>query len=169
MRTQVLGVQLSKSSQATWLLLACHFLTPVISKLYAREAYHQLNLEFQSGIRNILIFGGAASLVFTILSTPLAGLLYKQNTQQAARLFLIGSFAILCYALAIYTTAFVKGLELPLISAGAWLLALLLQSLLTYFFLASTSMGIATLAMMNVVYPLLITGVNFLMIRKKIL
>lgn len=150
------------------LVAACHFLTPVVAKLFGREAYHQLQMEFYSDIRRILAAGGVLSLLLTLLSSVVAGMLFKQNTALSAKLFLVGSFAILCYALAIYSTAFVRGLKMPWISAGVWFLCLLVQSLLTYLLVHKTSLDITALAVMNVLYPLLVFGVNFLMIRTKL-
>jgi len=152
----------------TILIAACHFLPSVVSKLEAREAYHQMQLEFQSGIRRIAVIGGVMSLVCTLLSKVIAGILYKQNVQLAAKLLLVGGFAILAYALAIYTTAFVRGLDLQWLSAAAWIFCLIVQGLIAYLILNHTGLDIVSLAVMNIVYPLLISGVNTLIVYKRI-
>lgn len=150
------------------LVTACHFLSPVITKLYAREAYHQLQMEIQTGMQKILLVGGMTSLMFTILSGVVSNLLFKSHAAAASKLLLFGSFAILAYALAVYSTAYVRGLEIPWLSAGAWLLCLLAQSVFTYLLLHKTGLDILALAIMNVVYPLLVFGVNFMLIRSRI-
>ncbi|MBO6016144.1 MAG: oligosaccharide flippase family protein [Lachnospiraceae bacterium] len=153
---------------AVALTCACHFLVSTVSKLASREAYHQIQVEFQDGLRTILIAGGVLSLLFTVLSRPLSKILYHQNVQLTSRLLLVGSFAILCYALAIYTSAFVKGLDMPWLSAACWFGCLLFQAFILYLLLNYTSLGVVTLAVMNLIYPLLISGVNLLLIHRKL-
>lgn len=151
-----------------FLVSACYFLTPVVEKLRAREAYHQLRLEFQDGVKQIVVIGGSVSLIFTLLSGVLGELLCKENSELLTKQLLFGSFAVLFYALAIYSSAFVKGLNIPLFSGALWLVCLFLQSVLVYVLLAATKLEILAIVIGFLVYPLLLAGCNYFLIRKEL-
>lgn len=151
-----------------FLVTACYFLVPVVEKLKARESHYQLHQEFESGIKQIFVYGGGLSFVFTVFSGVLGGLFGQNSSGILTNQLLFGSFAILFYALAIYTTAFVKGLNIPLISIPLWIVCLVVQSILVYVLLANTKLEILAVVIGFMVYPLLLTAVNFLLIRKEI-
>ena len=151
-----------------FLVTACYFLPTVVEKLLAREAYYQLRQEFQDGIKQILILGGVLSLVYTILSGVLGGLFAKNNGDILTNQLLIGGFAILFYALAIFTTAFVRGLNIPVLSIATWVGCLVLQSILVYVLLTATQLGIKAVVIGFVVYPLFIFVANYLLVRKEL-
>ena len=151
-----------------FLVAACYFLTPVVEKLRARESYHQLRTEFQDGMKQILMIAGILSLVFTLLSGVLGGLFEKSNSELLTKQLLFGSFAILFYSVAIYTTAFVKGLNILVLSIVLWLVCLVLQSILVYVLLATTKLEILAVVIGFFVYPLFISAVNYLLVRKEL-
>ena len=151
-----------------FLVTACYFLTPAVEKMMAREAYYQLRQEFQDGIKQILILGGVISLAYTILSGVFAGLFDKNNGEILSKQLLIGGFAILLYAFAIYTTAFVRGLNIPVLSIILWLVCLLLQSILVYVLLTGTQLGITAVLLGFLMYPLFISVTNYLLVRKEL-
>ena len=151
-----------------FLVMACYFLAPAVEKLFVREAYYQLRQEFQDGMKQILILGGILSLVYTILSGVLGGLFAKNNGDILTKQLLIGGFAILLYALAIYTTAFVKGFHLPVLSMAILIGCLVVQSILVSVLLAATNLGITAILIGFLVHPLLISVANYLLVRKEL-
>ena len=151
-----------------FLVTACYFLTPVVEKLKSREAYYQLRQEFQDGMKQIMILGGALSLGYTILSGVLGGLFGKNSSELLSKQLLIGGFAILFYALAVYTSAFVRGLSIPVLSYVSWLGCLLFQSILVYVLLTVAQLGIIAIVIGFFTYPLFIFVANYLLVRKEL-
>ena len=115
-----------------------------------------------------MILGGILSLVYTILSGVLGGLFAKSNSDILTNQLLIGGFAILFYALAIYTTTFVRGLNIPVLSILSWIGCFVLQSILVYVLLSVTQLGIKAIVIGFVIYPLFIFVANYLLVRKEL-
>ena len=151
-----------------FLVTACYFLTPVVEKLKVREAYYQLRQEFQDGMKQIMILGGALSLGYTVLSGVLGGLFGKNSSELLSKQLLIGGFAILFCALAVYTSAFVRGLSIPVLSYISWFGCFVFQSILVYVLLTVVQLGINAIVIGVLAYPLFIFVANYLLVRKEL-
>lgn len=138
----------------------------VINKLSLRDSYHQMELEFQSGIRQIGIFGAAVSLVITVLSGIVSLLSKNDGGGLGVKMLLLGGFAVLFYGVMIYTTAYLNGLSLRKAQLVVAVLAVILQSILVYVLNSFTNLGVLVLVIAGIVFPLLVSCGNIFIIKK---
>lgn len=138
----------------------------VISKLSARDAYHQMEQEFQNGIRQIGILGLAASLLLTVLAGIAFVLPGNDGGESGVKMLLYGSFAVFFYGIMIYTTAYLNGLSLQTAQLVVTVIALILQSIVVYALYSITGMGVMIQVIAGIVFPLLVTCGNIFIIRK---
>lgn len=147
------------------LILALNF-RAVYAKLVARGNSAQLRRAFRDGAMQTVVFGAIASLIFTFAGGMLVEFLYKGDSIIATKMLRIGSFAILLYGLAFFTSAALHAREKMWANSIGIGIALVLQAILLKVLLVTTSLGVQSLVVVNLVFPLLIIGFNTLMLKK---
>ncbi len=147
------------------LILALNFRT-VYAKLAARGNSAQLSRAFRDGAMQTLVFGAIASLIFTFAGGMIVEILYKGDSVIASKMLRIGSFAILLYGMAFFTSAALHAREKMWANSIGIGIALVLQAILLKVLLVTTDLGVQSLVVVNLVFPLLIIGFNTLMLKK---
>lgn len=146
-------------------VMAGNFLN-VYSRLIVRENYHHARRLFVDSLKEILVVSGIATLLLMILGGPLVELLYKGDSVMAIKMLRMGSIAIVFYGIALLTIAALQGHGKIWFSCVSILAGLLIQALLLKILLEVTELGIYSVVIANIVFPLVIFVGNILFLKK---
>lgn len=147
------------------LILAINFRT-VYAKLIARGNAAQSKAAFRDGSMQALVFGAVASLLFTFGGGFVIEFCYKGDTVIATKMLQTGSFAILFYGMAFFTSAALHAREKMWLNSIGIGIALVMQAILLKVLLTVTTLGVQSLIIVNLVFPLLIIGFNAFILKK---
>lgn len=146
-------------------VMAGNFLN-IYSKLIARgNDYHGRRL-FTDSIKQILAVSGISTLMLMILAGPLVEILYKGDSVMAIKMLRMGSIAVVFYGLALLTGAALQGCGKIWLSTITILAGLLVQSILLKVLIEVTELGIYSVVIANIVFPLVIFVGNLLFLKK---
>ncbi|MCM1161368.1 MAG: oligosaccharide flippase family protein [Roseburia sp.] len=146
-------------------VMAGNFLN-IYSKLIARgNDYHSRRL-FIDGIKQILAVSGISTLLLMLLAGPLVEILYKGDSVTAIKMLRMGSIAVVFYGLALLTGAALQGRGKIWFSTISILAGLLVQSILLKVLIEVTELGIYSVVIANIVFPLVIFAGNLLFLNK---
>ncbi|MBD5542956.1 MAG: oligosaccharide flippase family protein [Lachnospiraceae bacterium] len=146
-------------------VMAGNFLT-VYSRLITRENYHHARRLFVDGLKEILVVSGIGTLALMLLAGPLVELFYKGDSVMAIKMLRMGSIAIVFYGLALLTAAALQGHGKIWFSTITILAGLVIQAVLLKVLLGVTELGIYSVVIANIVFPLVIFVGNLLFLKK---
>lgn len=145
-------------------VMAGNFLT-IYNKMIIRENYYHARRLFMDALKEVLIVSGISALVLLIFAGPFIELLYKGDSVMAVKMLRMGSIAVVFYGLALLTGAALQGYGKIWFSTISILMGLFVQAVLLEILLNVTELGIFSVVIANIVFPLVIFVGNLLFLR----
>ncbi|MBD5465805.1 MAG: oligosaccharide flippase family protein [Lachnospiraceae bacterium] len=146
-------------------VMAGNFLN-VYGKLITRENYHHARRLFTDSLKEILVVSGISTLVLMIISGSFVEILYKGDSVTAIKMLRMGSIAIVFYGLALLSGAALQGYGKIWFSTVTILAGLVVQAVLLKVLMSVTELGIYSVVIANIVFPLVIFVGNLLFLKK---
>lgn len=138
----------------------------IYGKMIARENYYHAKRFFTDSLKEILIVSGVSALILIVLAGPLIEILYKGDSVTAIKMMRIGSVAVVFYGVAFLTQAALCGHGKIWLSNSTIIASIVIQALLLKILLITTELGILAVVIANIVFPLIISIGNMLILKK---
>lgn len=139
---------------------------PSITASRARGDQEMVRLKVHDSIKlNMLIAIPCAVGIF-VLADPIIRLLFPSTGAMTGRITAVGAFAIIFYALSTITSAVLQSInqmQLPVIHSAV---SMAVQAVLLVCLVNFTPLGIYSLAICNVVFPLIVSALNWLAVKR---
>ena len=137
-----------------------------ISADRARGMEESIKSKIHQAIKFNMIIAIPSAVGMGVLASPIMRLIFKDSSQLAANIMMLGSISIVFYALSTISTSILQGinqLRLPVINSA---ISLGIHILLVFGLLQFTNLSTYSLVIGNVTFPLVVCILNWLSIEK---
>lgn len=146
-------------------VMAGNFST-IYGKLIIRENFHHARRLFMDSLKEILAVSVISVLVLMILAGPLVEILYKGDSVTAIAMLRMGSVSVIFYGLALLTGAALQGYGKIWFFNISIIAGMVLQAVILKVLAEVTELGIYSVVIANIVFPLIIFIGNMLFLKK---
>jgi stage V sporulation protein B len=139
---------------------------PSITASCAKGDYETVKLKVHDSIKLNMLIAIPCSIGIFALASPIIKMLFPSTGAMTARITMVGALAVIFYALSTITSAVLQSINqmrLPVIHSAA---AIVVQAVLLVILTAFTPLGIYSLAVCNVVFPLIVCVLNWISVSR---
>lgn len=139
---------------------------PSITASRARGEHEMVRLKVHDSIKLNMLIAIPCSVGIFVLASPIIRLLFPSTGEMTGKITAVGAFAVIFYALSTITSAVLQSInrmQLPVIHSAV---SMLLQALLLVLLVEFTPLGIYSLAICNVVFPLIVCILNWVSVKR---
>ena len=125
------------------------------------EVKNKISLGIKSNM--MIAFPSAAGL--TVLASPILQLLFQDSRELPARMFQIGSVAVIFFTYSTITNGVLQGLDKmhrPVIHSS---IALVIHTIILYVLLGYAKLGVFALVIGNIIFPLIVCVINWIYLK----
>lgn len=139
---------------------------PSITASRVRRDHEMVKLKVHDSIKlNMLVAIPCAVGIF-VLAGPIIQMLFPSTNAMTGKITMLGAFAVIFYALSTITSAVLQSInqmQLPVIHSA---ISMIIQAVLLVVLVLFTPLGIYSLAICNVVFPLIVCILNWLSVSR---
>lgn len=170
-RNSLLGIYNNKYKLLTTLpvSLASSIATSIVPSIIVSttngmmmEAKNKINL----GIKSVMTVAFPSAAGMFVLASPIMRLLFQDPRDLPAQMLQIGAIAVVLFSYSTITNGVLQGLDKMQIPVTHASIALVVHVIILYILLNFTNLGVFALVIGNVIFPLLISILNWRYIRK---
>lgn len=140
---------------------------PSIVSSHRNRKYNETRKKISSSILFNMNIAFPSTIGLIVLGKPILNILFpRYNIELGGKMLLLGSIAIIFYAYSSITSSTLQGInkmQIPVINSS---LALLIHIIVVYFCLNNLNMGIYSLIIGNIIFPLIVTIFNSLALKR---
>ncbi len=118
------------------------------------------------GIKSNMMIAFPSAVGLSVLASPILQLLFQDSRELPARMFQLGSIAVVFFTYSTITNGVLQGLDKmhrPVIHST---IALVIHTVILYVLLAYLKVGIFALVLGNIIFPLIVSIINWIYIKK---
>lgn len=118
------------------------------------------------GIKSNMMIAFPSAVGLSVLASPILQLLFQDSRELPARMFQLGSIAVVFFTYSTITNGVLQGLDKmhrPVIHST---IALVIHTVILYVLLAYLKVGIFALVFGNIIFPLIVSIINWIYIKK---
>lgn len=145
-------------------------MVPAIVRARVQGAHKEVKQKIHVAIKFNMIIAIPSAVGMTVLAQPILNLLFYTKDQEAAllakRLLMIGSIAIVFYALSTISNAVLQGINKMSIPVKHSAISLVIHVIIVAVLLKFTNMGVYALVVGNITFPLVVCILNWISIAK---
>lgn len=145
-------------------------MVPAIVRARVQGAHREVKNKIHVAIKFNMIIAIPSAVGMTVLAQPILNMLFpttdEDSAQLAIRLLMIGSIAIVFYALSTISNAVLQGINKMNIPVVHSAISLAIHVVLVAILLKYTNMGVYALVIGNITFPLVVCILNWLSIGK---
>ncbi len=126
----------------------------------------ELKNKISLGVKSVMIIALPCAAGFTVLASPILKLLFQDGGELPAQMLQVGSIALVFYSYSTITNGVLQGIDKmskPVIHSS---IGLVVHLIILYFLLKFTDLGVFALIIVNIIFPLIISILNWIYIKK---
>lgn len=169
-RNEFIGIYSNKFLLLTQLpvSLASAMATAIVPSIVTSKAngmMMEVKNKISLGIKSSMMIAFPSTMGLIVLASPILQLLFQDSRDLPARMLQVGSIGVLFFTFSTITNGVLQGLDkmnIPFIHSS---IALVIHEVMLYFILKFTDLGIFTLVIGNITFPLIICLLNWRYIK----
>lgn len=139
---------------------------PSITASRVRRDNEMVKLKVHDSIKLNMLVAIPCSVGIFVLANPIIQMLFPSTGEMTGKITMLGAFAVIFYALSTITSAVLQSInqmQLPVIHSA---ISMIIQAILLIILVLFTPLGIYSLAICNVVFPLIVCILNWLSVSR---
>lgn len=139
---------------------------PSVTASKAKGDMEMVKLKVHDSIKLNMLIAIPCSIGIFVLANPIIKMLFPSTGAMTGKITMVGAFAVIFYALSTITSAVLQSInqmQLPVIHSG---ISMVIQGVLLVILVEFTPLGIYSLAICNVIFPLIVCILNWLSVSR---